>query len=109
MTLEEFNLHIEENPALMLYLYGESCGVCSAIGPRVEKLVQERFPKLVLLRADARESRQLAGQLRMLNVPGILLMIDGKEYFRANGIISIGSLEARIERPYKMMFGEDHL
>jgi thioredoxin 1 len=36
----------------------------------------------------------------MLSVPGMLLFLDGREYFRANGMIAMEELEGKIGRPY---------
>ena len=105
MTLSEFENLRNSQPAFMLYFYNDTCGVCKTLWPRVETLLNDEFPEIRLLRVSATESRELAGQLRMLSVPGIVLFMDGQEIFRANGMISMQELENRIARPYGMMFG----
>jgi thioredoxin 1 len=104
MNLSAFQTLLSSQPAFMLYFYNDTCGVCKTLWPRVEALLAEEFPEIRILRVSANESRELAGQLRMLSVPGILLFMDGSEVFRANGMISIEELQARIARPYGMMF-----
>ena len=106
MTHSHFQTLLTTRPAFMLYFYNDTCGVCKVLWPRVEALVKEKFPKIELIRVQAEESRELAGQLRMLSVPGMLLFLDGREYFRANGMIAMQELEGKIGRPYGMMFGE---
>lgn len=105
MTLSEFNHLRDQQPAFMLYFYNDTCGVCRTLWPMVESLVQNKFPQIRLIRVDADNSRELAGQLRMLSVPGMLLILEGREYFRANGMISLRELEEKIARPWGMMFG----
>ena len=105
MQLAEYQSLLTTHPALMLYLYNDSCGVCQVLWPQVEQLVREKFPEIQLVRVNAAESRELAGQLRMLSVPGMLLFLEGKEYFRANGMVSMEELERKIGRPYNMRFG----
>lgn len=56
------------------------------------------------MKVFAPANRELAGQLQMLSIPGIVVFFDGREYFRANGMISIAELVGRISRPYQMMF-----
>jgi len=90
----------------MLYFYNDICGVCHVLWPKVETLMKEEFPKIKLIRVHAKESLELAGQLRMLSVPGILLYLDGHETFRANGMLSMGELYEKIARPYGLMFEE---
>jgi thioredoxin 1 len=104
MTYHHFQTLLTTHPAFMLYFYNDTCGVCKVLWPRVEALVKEKFPKIELIRVLAEESRELAGQLRMLSVPGMLLFMDGREYFRANGMIAMEELEGRIGRLYGMMF-----
>jgi thioredoxin 1 len=105
MTLHHFHSLLTTHPAFMLYFYNDTCEVCAVLWPRVEALVKEMFPKIELIRVQADESRELAGQLRMLSVPGMLLFLDGREYFRANGMIAMEELERKIGRPYGLMFG----
>ncbi len=104
MTIREFEQLQSENPAFMLYFHNDSCGVCKFLYPKVETLLNDKFPNIKLLRVSSQESRELAGQLRMLSVPGILLFLEGKEYLRSNGMVSLGQMEVKIQRPYTLMF-----
>ena len=104
MNLSAFKTLLSSHPAFMLYFYNDTCGVCKTLWPQVEALLKEEFPEIRLLRVNATESRELAGQLRMLSVPGIVLFMEGQEIFRANGMISMDELHNRIARPYEMMF-----
>jgi len=105
MTISDFENLCTSHPALMLYFYSDTCGVCKTLWPKLEVMVREEFAEIRLLKVNAIESQELAGQLRMLSVPGIMLFMEGQEIFRANGMISIDELHDRIARPYGMMFG----
>jgi thioredoxin-like negative regulator of GroEL len=104
MNFSAFESLLSSHPAFLLYFYNDTCGVCKTLWPHVEALLKEEFPEIKLLRVNATESRELAGQLRMLSVPGIVLFMEGQEIFRANGMISMNELHNRIARPYGMMF-----
>ncbi len=104
MTIKEFEQLQSDNPAFMLYFHNDTCGVCKFLYPKVESLMNDKFPNIKLLRVAAGESRELAGQLRMLSVPGILLFLEGKEYLRSNGMVSMEQMESQIQRPYTLMF-----
>ena len=80
--------------------------MCHVLWPKVEALMKEEFPKVKVVRVHVHDSLELAGQLRMLSVPGILLYLDGREYFRANGMVSLGELQEKIARPYGLKFGK---
>jgi thioredoxin-like negative regulator of GroEL len=106
MITSEFDTLKASEPAFMLYFFNDTCGVCHVLWPRVEAMVKEEFPLIKLIRVHAQESRELAGQLQMLSVPGMLLFLDGREHLRANGMISLGELREKIARPYGLMFEE---
>ena len=107
MTPETLNDLRRQEAALMLYFHNDVCGVCKVLWPKLEGLMKERFPRVKVIRVNASESRELAGQLQMLSIPGILLYIDGHEYYRGNGMVSLGQLEEQIARPYHLMFDEE--
>jgi thioredoxin-like negative regulator of GroEL len=96
--------YVNENDAVLLYLHNDRCGVCNTLHPKVISLVDEKFPKITLVNLDAELNRELAAQIRMMSIPGIILYMAGKEVFRANGMIAISDLERMIARPYSIMF-----
>jgi len=106
MTLPEFENLKSEEAALMLYFYNYACGVCNVLWPKISQVFEEEFPKIKVVKVFAPDSREVAGQLQMLSVPGIVIFFDGKEYFRASGMISLAELEGKIARPYEMMFND---
>ncbi len=89
----------------MIYFYQDRCGVCKMLFPKVKNLMENQFPKIELIVLDADKNRELAAQLRMLAVPGILVFFDSKEFLRSNGLVTINELESKIERPYGLFFG----
>lgn len=95
---------MKEHDAVLLYLHNDSCRVCSALHPQVKRLVESEFPLIKLVELDAVENRELAAQIRMMTIPGIILYMAGKEVFRANGLVSLSDLERMILRPYGLMF-----
>jgi len=41
----------------------------------------------------------------MMSIPGIMVYIEEREFFRANGLIGLGELKNKIERYYLLIFG----
>jgi len=103
-TIGEFEGLIKQKEALMIYFYQDQCGVCKMLFPKVKNLMENQFPKIELMVLEAEKNRELAAQLRMLAVPGILVFFDGKEFLRSNGLVTMNELESKIERPYKLLF-----
>ncbi|GAB2612908.1 thioredoxin family protein [Belliella aquatica] len=104
ITSAEFEKLLEENPAVLIYFYQESCGVCKILFPKVKELIEQDFPKMEMLVFEAIQNKELAAQLRMLSVPGIMIFFEGKEFFRSNGLVTTGELRAKIGRLYEMFF-----
>lgn len=105
LSVAEWNNYVVSNDSVLLYFYSEDCGVCNSLQPKVISLVEEKFPKMNMVLLNAFKNRELAAQIRVLSIPGIVLYMDGKEVFRANGLIMMSDLERKIARPYNMMFG----
>lgn len=101
----QFEALLNAKPALIVYFYQEKCGVCTSLFPKAKEMVKGEFPEMELLVLEAQQHRELAAQLRMMAVPGILVYFDGKEFFRANGLIGLGELRDKIGRYYGLMFG----
>lgn len=106
LSQDDFIHLLEQHPAALVYFFQDRCGVCSVLFPKLVKMLQEDFPRLAIIRINAEKNRDLAGQLRMLSIPGILLMLNGKEYMRSNGMIGVGELQGKVKRYYQLMFLE---
>lgn len=104
ISLKEFEEIVANTEGVIFYFYSETCGVCTALFPKLKNLVRTAFPQLKLIRLSAEVNRHLAYQLRMTSVPGIIGFLAGKEFFRSNGLISLGEFHHRISRPYGFFF-----
>lgn len=104
ITLAEFDKLLQENPSVLIYFYQDSCDVCKMLFTKVQELLSQEFPKMEMLVLEAEQNRALAAQLRMLSVPGIMVYFEGKEFFRSNGLVTIGELDHRLRRLYEMFF-----
>ncbi len=105
MTPAEFEHLVRKEVAIMLYFYNDTCGVCNVLWSKVSRVFEEEFPKIRIVKVFAPHSRELAGQLQVLSIPGIVIFFDGRECLRANGMIGIAELQSKTTRPYELMFG----
>lgn len=101
---DEVQAFIGDNPMALVYFGGADCGVCQALKPRVEALVEEEFPELPLVYVDTAEATEVAGQYQIFAIPTLLFFIDGREGQRFSRHFSMGELQEAIERPYAMLF-----
>ncbi|MCH7412722.1 thioredoxin family protein [Belliella sp. R4-6] len=102
--MDQFNQLLIQFPAALIYLYQEDCGICTVLYPKVCEMLDKDFPKMEMIILHAEQNRELAAQIRMLSVPGIILYFDGKEFFRSAGVVTVSELKSRIGRLYEMFF-----
>lgn len=87
----------------LLYISRPSCGVCTAVKPKVIDII-EKYEGLEGTYVDLDRIPEAAGEFSIFTIPGILLYIDGREMIREARFISIEELESRIDRFHSMIF-----
>jgi thioredoxin-like negative regulator of GroEL len=92
INTSDFESILQDHPSVMVYFYQDKCGVCKTLFPKVKELVQNEFPNMEFIVLEAQQNREIAAQLRMLAVPGIVVFFEGKEFLRANGLLSLSEL-----------------
>ena len=95
---------ISGEKGILLYFSSDSCSVCKVLKPKVEELLREQFPKMVIRYVDIEKSPVISGQFRIFTIPTILIFFEGKEQVRYSRNISMHQLEDSISRPYTMIF-----
>lgn len=105
-SLKELQQALAIRPAVMLYFYQDTCGVCVQVLPKAKAIMEESFPLMELWVMEAEQHREIMAQMRMLSIPGILVFFEGQEFFRTNGLITLNEMELKIRRPYSIMFEE---
>lgn len=95
---------VKAHPAAVLYFSGEDCSVCHVLYPKVEAMLQERFPKVELARINCTAAPEAAAQFGVFAVPTVVIYFDGHEAQRFARNFSIGQLQDALERPYQMLF-----
>lgn len=103
-SLEDLQQALGTKPAVMLYFYQDTCGVCVQVLPKVKAMVEESFPLMELWVIEAEQHREIMAQMRMLSIPGILVFFEGQESYRGNGLTAISQFQQTIGRYYQLMF-----
>ena len=94
-----------DSPGMALfYLSRPSCGVCSAIKPKIRKLL-ESYPEIRAFDVNLDDIPEAAGQLSVLTIPAVLGYSDGKEFLREARYMSMDDIALKIDRPYGFLFG----
>lgn len=103
-SLDNFRSIIESEDAVLIYFSHEKCNVCKVLKPKIQKLLEDSFPKMKMFYSDTEFYPEVAAQNSIFTVPTIIIYIDGKEHTRKSRNIGINELEKELERPYNLMF-----
>ena len=102
-TNEELYKLINENEMLLVYFGSSSCGVCHAMKPKIDRLL-EKYPEIRGARIETSSSVELSASYSVFIVPVIILFIQGKETIKKARIIDMEVLEQEISRYYKLFY-----
>jgi thioredoxin-like negative regulator of GroEL len=85
-----------------LYFSRPGCGVCDALRPRVEELLQH-YPGVESWFVDLEQHPEAAGHYSVFTIPAVILFVQGKETVRFARYFSIDQLEEKISRYYELL------
>ena len=88
---------IADNCLCLFYIKAPDCGVCNVMLDKVGKLA-DQFPSLTSFYTDITEEPLIAGQFLVYSGPTVLLLMDGKEVYRASQFIDLEELQYNINR-----------
>ncbi len=81
----------------LLDVWATWCGPCKMIAPVVEALSEEYADRAEFFKADAEENPGLAKKLRVMSIPNIVIMKEGKVTARHVGFQDAEELRAWFE------------
>ena len=79
----------------LFYVKAPDCGVCNIMLDKVGRMT-ENHPKLEAFYTDITEEPLVAGRFLVYSGPTVLLLLDGKEVYRASGFIDVSDLERKM-------------
>ena len=74
---------------VIAYFYNDDCPPCISLRPKVEKLVNENFPKMKVVWINSKNTPEIPAAYQIFANPTILLFFDGKETRRFSKYVSI--------------------
>ena len=93
---------VNSSENLLIYFYSDNCAPCRSLRPKVEKLIQDRFPLMDLVFVNAVANPGLAAEYQVLGYPVLIFFFEGKEYLRYSKYVSISELSDSIGRIYDL-------
>lgn len=83
---------------LALDFYQASCPPCRTLEPRLERVAQQFAGRLPVYRVDVERDMAVAERFGVQSIPTVLILREGKEVARLDGLITNDHLKAAFER-----------
>lgn len=100
-TLEIVEEFLENNEMIILYFSTLECSTCYAILHKLRDLLDE-YPLIQLGHIDASHVKTVAEKFLILTAPIMILIVDQKEYLRADRFVRFDQLKAKLDQIYNM-------
>jgi thioredoxin-like negative regulator of GroEL len=88
---------LKDNRMCLFYIKAPDCGVCNVMLDKVERLA-DSYTSLCSFYTDIREEPLIAGRFLVYSGPTVLLLMEGKEIYRASQFINLEELEQTINK-----------
>ncbi len=101
--IEQLQVKLQEEIALVLYFSSPSCNVCHVLRPKLMEALEKEFPSIGRYHADIALTPEIAAQFQVFSAPTIIVFFEGKEFIRKGRSMSVEGLLQEIKRPYEIM------
>ncbi|WP_080873516.1 thioredoxin family protein [Oceanobacillus timonensis] len=100
-TIQMAEDFLEHHELSFLFISRPDCSVCHALLPKISSLL-DNYPLIHLGHIDAAKVEEVAEKFSVFTVPIILLIIEGKEYIRADRFVRLEQLEEKLDQIYEL-------
>ena len=74
----EFDAVTEAAPLAMVDFWADWCGPCRMLAPAIEALDKQFGDKVLVAKVNVDEEPELAAEFRIMSIPTLIVMKDGK-------------------------------
>jgi thioredoxin-like negative regulator of GroEL len=96
-NIQDIEQTLKDNHLCLFYIKAPDCGVCNVMLDKVERLA-DSYSSICSFYTDIREEPLIAGRFLVYSGPTVLLLMEGKEIYRASQFINLEELEQMINR-----------
>lgn len=87
----ESDFNIDNDKLIAVKFWASWCGPCKQMNPSIKK-IEDEFPNVKFLSVEIEQVPEIAQRFRIKSLPSILLLKDGQEIKRINGLVLIEPL-----------------
>ena len=88
---------IESKTPVVVDFWATWCTPCKAIAPTLDEIAREQGEKLVIAKINADENPEWVARFRVMSLPTLLFIKDGKEVARHIGAASAQALKNKVQ------------
>ena len=89
---------LQARGAVVLDFYQATCPPCRALEPRLERVARDYAGRVAVYRVDIDEDSTVTERFRVNSLPTVLVLRDGAEAERLDGLITEEQLREAFER-----------
>lgn len=97
MNLQDYNSKVTSSKLVLVDFNAPWCGPCKTMAPILEELATEQKDKMELIKINFDNNKDLASELKVANLPTLILYKQGKEVWRNEGALDKIALMVVIE------------
>ena len=101
--IQEIEITVKENLAVMLYFSAPTCNVCHALKPKLLEAIEKNFKEFKIISIDVSLEQEVAAHYGVFAIPTVLIFLDGREFLRKSRYMSVDEVVLEIQRPYEIM------
>ena len=93
---------LQAHGALAVLFGSEDCSVCKTLQPRIQRMLENDFPRMRSVYVDCQASPDICAQHRVFSLPVFKAFIEGMVIAEEVGVFSIRQLRETLDRPYSV-------
>ncbi len=99
VTAEDVDSKVVQSPGpAVLDFYQASCPPCRALEPRLERVAEQYAGRVPVYRVDIDRDMAVAERFKVMSIPPLMILRNGREVERLDGLITEADLRAAFER-----------
>jgi thioredoxin len=97
MTQDDFNKLLHTDKKVLVDFYAEWCAPCKQMEPYLLKMQKEMADKVTIIRIDVDKNKTLAAQMKIDQLPIVVLYENHEEKWKNVGYISEQDLKKQLQ------------